>query len=146
MCAEGTLQPVLTVDCVLFGRAGSVLLVRRSRSPFQGTWALPGGKIDYGETVETACRREVREETGLDIRDLRLVGVYSDPARDPRGHFISVVFLGSVDLAADPRAGSDAAAVEFVSDWRSVPIAFDHRQIIEDAERLRDFGATARAD
>src|SRR5262245_61663020 len=91
--------PLLTVDCVVVDADGRVLLVRRRNPPFKGQLALPGGFVKIGETVEAACRREVCEETGIELRKLRLVSVYSDPARDPRGHICSVAFLGTARRA-----------------------------------------------
>ena len=128
--------PALTTDCVVFDARGRVLLIRRKHEPFRGGYALPGGFVDVGETVEHACRRELMEETGLEVGALRLIGVYSDPGRDPRGHTCSVAYLGGVDRA-DVRAGDDAAAAEWVADWRSQTIAFDHAKILADAEALR---------
>src|SRR5690606_7419628 len=87
--------PALTTDCVVFDESGRVLLIRRKFPPFEGGFALPGGFVDVGETVEDACRRELKEETGLEAGDLTLIGVYSDPTRDPRGHTCSVAFIGS---------------------------------------------------
>lgn len=126
--------PALTVDCVVFDPRGRVLLIRRGHEPFKGCYALPGGFVDVGETVEAACRRELLEETGLAAGDLFLVGVYSDPARDPRGHTVSVVFLARLTVPADPVAGDDAAAADWVEDWRGERLAFDHAQILDDAE------------
>jgi 8-oxo-dGTP diphosphatase len=127
--------PLLTVDCVVLDRALGVLLIRRRHSPFQGWLALPGGFVEIGETVEAACRRELLEETGVKVGRLKLVGVYSRPDRDPRGHICSVAFLarakGGKIVAAD-----DAAAAEWVSNWRQAELAFDHREIITDAIRL----------
>lgn len=127
--------PALTADCVVFDRAGRVLLVRRGNEPFKGQYALPGGFVDIGERVEDGARRELREETGVKVGELRLVGVYSEPSRDPRGHTCSVAFVARVE-SADPHAGDDAAAAEWVADWRRKRLAFDHAQIIEDAKRL----------
>ncbi len=127
--------PALTTDCVVFDDRGHVLLIRRKFPPFQGGYALPGGFVEVGERTDDACRRELSEETGLKVGDLRLVGVYSDPGRDPRGHTCSVVYLARVG-SADPKAGDDAAAAEWVEDWRAQPLAFDHAQIIADAEKL----------
>lgn len=128
--------PVLATDCVVFDRRGRVLLIRRGRPPFKGQYALPGGFVEIGETVETACRRELKEETGMTVRALKLVGVYSDPKRDPRGHCCSVAFLARVN-SAKPSAGDDAAAAEWVKDWRREKLAFDHADILADAARLR---------
>jgi 8-oxo-dGTP diphosphatase len=126
---------VLTVDCAVFDAKGRVLLIRRGHPPFKGRHALPGGFVEVGEPVEDACRRELREETGLEAGILRLVGVYSDPKRDPRGHTCSVVFLARVRRAA-PRAGDDAAAAEWVEDWSGLKLAFDHAKILADAARM----------
>jgi 8-oxo-dGTP diphosphatase len=128
-------SPALTTDCVVFDARSYVLLIRRKYEPFRGCYALPGGFVEVGETVEHACRRELREETGLDVGALRLIGVYSDPDRDPRGHTCSVAYLADVDRA-DVHAGDDAAAAEWVADWRSQAVAFDHAKILADAEKL----------
>jgi 8-oxo-dGTP diphosphatase len=134
--------PALTVDCVIYDPQGRLLLIRRKNQPFKGAYALPGGFVDIGETVEAGCRREVREETGLHVDDLRLVGVYSDPSRDPRGHTASAAFVALLPEATTPTAGDDAAAADWVENWRAAPLAFDHAKIIDDAEKLR--GALGR--
>ena len=129
--------PALTVDCVCFDGRGRLLLIRRANPPFRGAYALPGGFVEAGETVENACRRELYEETGLEAGELELVGVFSDPARDPRGPTASVVFASLIE-GAEPRAGSDAAAAEWVAEWREQDLAFDHAEIAAAAEsRLR---------
>jgi 8-oxo-dGTP diphosphatase len=127
--------PALTTDCVVFDDRGYVLLIRRGNPPFEGSYALPGGFVDLGERVEEACRRELGEETGLEVGELRLIGVYSDPGRDPRGYTCSVAYLARIDRAP-VRAGDDAAAAEWVADWRAETLAFDHAQILADAEKL----------
>ena len=116
--------PLLTTDCVVCDTEGRVLLIPRRNEPFKGEYALPGGFVDIGETVEAACRREVLEETGLAVAELRLVGVYSDPGRDPRGHTVSVAFTTTLQSAPQPRPGSDAVSTEWI------------KEIIEDATRL----------
>jgi 8-oxo-dGTP diphosphatase len=127
--------PALTTDCAVFDAQGRVLLIRRKHPPFEGRYALPGGFVDVGETVEAACRRELKEETGLKVGALKLIGVYSEPKRDPRGHTCSIAFLARID-SAEPKAGDDAAAAEWVADWRGLPLAFDHAQILADAQKL----------
>jgi 8-oxo-dGTP diphosphatase len=128
--------PVLTTDCVIFDPAARVLLIRRGHEPFRGAYALPGGFVEVGETTESACRREVEEETGLEVHDLRLLGVYSNPDRDPRGHTVSIAYVTRLAASVVPRSGSDAASAEWVSDWRHLNLAFDHAEILADAEAL----------
>lgn len=134
--AESYAQPSIALDCVVFDARGRLLLIRRKNAPFQGQFALPGGFMELGETTEEGARRELREETGIEAGPLRLVGVYSDPKRDPRRHTVSVVYLGD-SLGGEPRASDDAAHAEFVSDWKSKPLAFDHEVIVRDALVLR---------
>jgi 8-oxo-dGTP diphosphatase len=126
--------PLLTTDCVVVDAKRRVLLVRRGHPPFKGKYALPGGFVDIGETVEDACRRELKEETGVKAGRLELLGVYSDPKRDPRGHTCSVVFLARI-ARATPKGGDDAAAAEWVEDWSKLDLAFDHAKILRDAKR-----------
>jgi 8-oxo-dGTP diphosphatase len=132
---RGQRSPLLTVDCVVVDGEGRVLLIRRGNEPFKGLYALPGGYVECGETVEDACRRELREETGIESGRLRLIGVYSDPGRDPRGHSVAVAFLARVRTAT-AIAGDDAATAEWVARWRGLPLAFDHARIIADAMRM----------
>ncbi|MDX9857732.1 MAG: NUDIX hydrolase [candidate division Zixibacteria bacterium] len=124
-------SPALTVGAVILYPDGDIVLIKRGHAPFAGSWALPGGFVEIGETVEQAIVREAREETGLDIRLERLIGVYSDPARDPRGHTVSVVFLAA-PVGGSLRADSDAADTLKTSDWRSLSLAFDHATILTD--------------
>lgn len=128
-------SPQLTVDCVIVDARGRVLLIERGNEPFKGQFALPGGFVEIGETVEAACRREVKEETGLNPRRLALVGVYSKPNRDPRGPTVSVAYLARVK-SAYAVAGSDARKVLWAAEWKRLPLAFDHKAIIRDALRL----------
>jgi 8-oxo-dGTP diphosphatase len=128
--------PALAADCVIF-HGDAVVLIRRGYDPYRGSYALPGGAVEIGETVEDACRREMREEIGLDVRNLRLIGVYSKPDRDPRGHTVSIAFLADADISK-MQAGSDAASAEVVENWRELQLAFDHRDIIEDAWKFRE--------
>jgi 8-oxo-dGTP diphosphatase len=128
--------PNVTVDCIVFDEQDRLLLIRRRNPPFAGQFALPGGFVDYGETTEAAARRELAEETGLRAEDVQLVGVYSSPDRDPRGHTIGIAYLATVAGGA-PTAGDDAAAAEFRAEWRDLALAFDHNEIVRDAARLR---------
>lgn len=127
--------PLLAADAVILFQEG-IVLIRRVNPPYQGCYALPGGFVEIGETVEEAAKREAKEETGLDIDLLGMVGVYSDPARDPRGHVVSAAFLarGKGRL----QSGSDARTAE-VFPWKELPqLAFDHDRIIRDAFHLAE--------
>jgi len=128
--------PALTVDCVIYDPQGRVLLIRRGHEPFKGAFALPGGFVGIGESAEDACRREVMEEAGVKVGDLHLIGVYSDPRRDPRGHTASAAYLARLAGTPRPNAGSDAAAAQWVEDWRALELAFDHAQILADAGKM----------
>ena len=139
-------NPVPTVDVVILvpdaGPDGGVVLVER-RNPPPG-WALPGGFVDYGETCEHAAEREAREETGLDVELTGLLGVYSDPARDPRQHTLSVVYAAQAPAGAEPRGGDDAARAQFFPlELLPEALAFDHARIIADFRARLDRPAQA---
>jgi 8-oxo-dGTP diphosphatase len=101
----------VTTDCVVSDETGRIALIRRRNDPFKNSYALPGGFVEAGETVESACIREVKEETGLDVSDLRLIGVYSEPRRDPRGHVISIAFAARADLSRLKAAARRSSAL-----------------------------------
>ena len=126
-------SPKLTADGAIV-KDNKILLIKRKNEPFKGKWALPGGFVEYGEKVEDAVVREVLEETGIKAAIKDLIGIYSDPNRDPRGHTITAVYLlnkkGGVLIAED-----DAADAKFF-DINDLPeLAFDHDIIIEDVLR-----------
>ncbi|MGD9610217.1 MAG: NUDIX domain-containing protein [Desulfovibrionaceae bacterium] len=127
-------NPVPTVDAVIHIPGRGVVLIRRKNEPYG--WALPGGFVDYGESVETAAIREAQEETGLTVELTGLLGVYSDPHRDPRQHTMSVVFTAQPVNPAALAAGDDAGdvAVFPVGAWPQ-EMAFDHRRILDDYTR-----------
>ncbi|MHA1732090.1 MAG: NUDIX domain-containing protein [Promethearchaeota archaeon] len=129
--------PLVTTDAIIplvkDGEPAIVMIKRKNPPP---GWALPGGFVDLGETVEAACVREAKEETNLDIKVGKIVGVYSDPARDPRGHTVTVAYLCKVTGAeADLLAQDDAAEVGIFtkSEVDALQVAFDHKKIIEDS-------------
>ena len=123
----------LTVDGAIL-KDNKILLIMRKNQPFKGKWALPGGFVEYSEKTEDAVLREVLEETGLETKINSLVGVYSDPNRDPRGHTISVVYLLEV-YGGCLKGGDDAADAQFF-DLDNLPVlAFDHEVIIKDVLR-----------
>ena len=123
-------NPILTVDGILVLEDG-IVLVRRGKEPGKGLLALPGGIVEYGETVEQAVRREFLEETGLKTEVVRLLGVYSDPGRDPRGHFISLVFQLR-GKGGKLRGGDDAADALVLPIEEARSLAFDHESMIRD--------------
>lgn len=129
--ATGHRNPVPTVDTIIYEPSKGIVLVKRKNPPHG--WALPGGFVDYGETVENAAVREALEETSLAVHLTGLHGVYSDPTRDVRMHTISTVFTASADNPNDVRGGDDASeAIFFPLDRLPEPIAFDHHKIIKD--------------
>jgi len=125
------------VDVALILNKKSIILIKRKNKPFRGYWALPGGFVECGETVESAVIREAKEETGLDINIEGIVGVYSDPERDPRGHVVSICFLGTPDNGKF-KADTDASEVKVfrLEEINSLDLAFDHEKIIKDAIKL----------
>jgi ADP-ribose pyrophosphatase YjhB (NUDIX family) len=130
-CGKDTgkyLTPAPTVD-IIIETSGGIVLIRRNNPPHG--WAIPGGFVDYGETVEHAAVREAKEETGLDVKLTGLLGVYSDPARDPRFHTISTVFTAKAEGV--PAGHDDAAEARIFSlDALPEPLAFDHAGILGD--------------
>lgn len=133
-------NPFPTVDVIVYRPGQGVLLIERINPPHG--WALPGGFIDYGESAEQAAIREAREETGLAVRLTGLLGVYSDPGRDPRFHTLSVVFVVETDEGAMPNAGDDAKTARFFPlDGLPADMAFDHRKIVDDFAQNFQAGA-----
>jgi len=120
-------NPVPTVDIIIRYQGGIVLIKRKNPPP---GWALPGGFVDYGETLEQAAIREAAEETGLAVRLAGQMHTYSDPARDARLHTISTVFVG--DGGGDLRAGDDAGEAAIFTRENLPPLAFDHQRILAD--------------
>ncbi len=129
-------NPYPTADVIIENGSG-IVLVRRKNEPLG--WALPGGFVDAGECVEAAAVREMKEETGLDVQLDTLLYVYSDPARDPRFHTMTIVFVGRAD--GEPVGDDDAAeARSFPLDALPSPIVFDHAGIIADYIHFRATG------
>lgn len=128
-------RPSVTADCVLFGFDGSalnVLLVRRANDPFKGCWAFPGGFMDMDESAEECARRELCEETGLEVDSLRQFHTFSVPLRDPRGRTVTVAFYGLVRVC-DVAGGDDAADARWFPLDGLPPLAFDHDLILQGA-------------
>jgi len=121
--------PFCTVDAII-EIDGGIVIIERSNPPFG--YALPGGFVDYGESLEEAVTREAKEETGLDLTDLKQFHTYSEPTRDPRFHTIGTVFIAKAK--GIPRAGDDAAGLRVVKlgEIQKLQFAFDHKNIIGD--------------
>ena len=132
-------NPTPTVDIIieLIDRPQRpIVLIERQNPPYG--WALPGGFVDYGESVETAARREATEETNLQVELIEQFQVYSDPNRDPRQHTLSVVFLASA--VGEPQAQDDAKTVKLFELWELPSnLCFDHGQILRDYRQYRQY-------
>ncbi|MGI0049753.1 MAG: NUDIX domain-containing protein [Nitrososphaera sp.] len=135
-------NPTPTVDVIL-QRDTKVLMIRRKKDPFKGQLALPGGFVNEGETAEDAMKREAMEETSLEVEPIDILGVYSDPKRDPRKHIMTVVFVGII-LGGPAKAGDDAASIEWVelADIEKKQVAFDHAAILRDYRKWKASGGT----
>lgn len=124
-------RPAVTTDAVIV-KEGKIVLIKRKNDPYKGMWALPGGFVDYGERVEDACVREALEETSLNVELLALLGVYSAPDRDPRGHTVGVIYIARPS-GGELKAADDAAEAKWHDPAEPVELAFDHGQIYADA-------------
>jgi ADP-ribose pyrophosphatase YjhB (NUDIX family) len=135
-------NPIPTVDAII-QKSSFLLVIKRQNGPYKDTFALPGGFVDEGETVEEALIREVFEETSLEIHPIEILGVYSNPKRDPRGHMITVVFI-TIMHGGEPNAGDDAKELHWIplDNINNIDFAFDHKLIIKDYINWRNSGGT----
>jgi 8-oxo-dGTP diphosphatase len=132
--------PKLAADAIieLVDRPGRpVVLIERKFEPHG--WAIPGGFVDIGESLERAAEREALEETSLTVRLIRLLGVYSDPARDARGHTVSAVYIAEASGVPEAQDDAESAGI-FTLDALPAPLAFDHADILDDYRRYRETG------
>ena len=129
-------NPKITVDGIII-KKNKIILIKRKNNPFKNIWALPGGFLEYNEKTEDGVIREIKEETGLITKVKSLIGVYSDPNRDPRGHTISVVYELEI-LQELIKSGDDASEVNFfnINELPDV-LSFDHEKIIIDYLRRK---------
>lgn len=122
-------NPLVTVDIIIELASGGIVLIERKNAPYG--WALPGGFVDYGESLETAAIREAKEETCLDVCLMEQFYTYSDPGRDPRHHTVSTVFIATSE--GTPKGADDAKTAQaFGESQLPTPIVFDHGQILAD--------------
>jgi 8-oxo-dGTP diphosphatase len=138
-------NPIPTVDTII-QKYSQILLVKRKKEPFKGYFALPGGFVNEGERVEDAAKREAKEETSLNIELVDILGVYSEPKRDPRGHIMSTVFIGEIspNNQVEALAHDDAAEIKWMNleELDKAGFAFDHQKIISDYKKWKRSGGT----
>lgn len=131
-------RPAVTADCVVIAKENEpkVLLIRRGNEPFKGCWAFPGGFMNMDETAEQCAVRELEEETGLKVTEIKQIGAYSKVDRDPRGRTVTVAYLVVIDKAEAVKGGDDAAKAQWFPISGLPKLAFDHEEIMKDARRL----------
>jgi ADP-ribose pyrophosphatase YjhB (NUDIX family) len=131
-------NPIPMVDVIIESN-DKIVLIKRGTEPFKGMIAIPGGHMELGETIENAAKREAKEETSLDIELIDILGVYSDPKRDPRKHSIATVFIGK-PIKGGLKPGSDAKKALWVdiNEINLHELAFDHKKILTDYFKWRE--------
>lgn len=131
-------RPAVTADCVVVTKEAEpkVLLIQRGNEPYKGCWAFPGGFMNMDETTEQCAIRELEEETGLKIDEVKQIGAYSRVDRDPRGRTITVAYLAFVDSPVEVKGQDDAAKAEWFALSNLPELAFDHEEIMEEAKKL----------
>ncbi len=132
-------RPAVTVDIIIFRLADKipeVLLIKRGNDPFKDQWALPGGFVDKDEPLENAAARELEEEAGLKNILLTQMHTFGNPGRDPRGHTVSIVYVGYLTEPAESKAGDDATEAEWFSIEKTPQLAFDHTDILKMATSI----------
>ncbi|WP_010227639.1 NUDIX domain-containing protein [Gillisia marina] len=128
----------ITVDAVIIkdlNSSAKILLIKRKNEPYKNNWALPGGFLEAIENLEDAAKRELLEETGVEVEDLIQLKAYGDLNRDPRGRTVSIAFIGIVNKEVRIKAGDDAKEAVWFNLDELPELAFDHSEIIEDAKR-----------
>lgn len=122
----------VTVDIlVINNQTEEILLIKRLNEPFKDCWALPGGFVDENEDLEAAAHRELKEETNLEVDELYQIGAFGTPGRDPRGHMISIAYLGYINETENAKAMDDAKELKWFNINNLPKLAFDHKEIIE---------------
>jgi 8-oxo-dGTP diphosphatase len=130
-------NPIPTIDIILFENSNSnkVLLIKRKKDPFKDYFSLPGGFVNEGEKVEDAVRREAEEELLVKVEPIDILGVYSDPHRDPRGHIMSITFIVKI-MSGELKAGDGVAEIKWteINNLGNIKLGFDHLKILYDYE------------
>ena len=131
-------RPAVTADCVVMTREAEpkVLLIQRGNEPFKGCWAFPGGFMNMDETTEQCAVRELEEETGLKVTEIKQIGAYSKVDRDPRGRTVTVAYLAIIDKPEAVKGLDDAAKAQWFPISDLPKLAFDHEEIMADAKKL----------
>jgi mutator protein MutT len=137
-------NPIPTIDAIIHNHKNQILLVKRGNEPFKDHLSLPGGFVNFGEKVEDALKREVKEEASLNVEPMEILGVYSEPNRDPRGHIMSVVFICLTVDDLNGKAGDDAKEMHWINlnEFEKHDLAFDHKKILQDYVRWRHHNST----
>jgi 8-oxo-dGTP diphosphatase len=137
-------NPIPTIDAIIHNDKNQILLIKRMKDPFMNLLSLPGGFINSGEKAEDALKREVKEEVFLDVEPLEILGVYSDPSRDPRDHIISIVFICLIMDYLKGKAGDDVSEIYWknLNELDTFNLAFDHKIILEDYLKWRNHNST----
>lgn len=143
-------HPAITADCVTFSSAADgslwILLIQRKQDPYKDCWAFPGGFMNINETAEAAAKRELAEETGLHVKQVQQIGVYSAVERDPRERVVTIAYMTFVE-GLPPVTGSDDARIAQWFPLEALPsLAFDHAQILSDAIRRRNIQQHLKAE
>ena len=128
----------ITLDTIIIkdlNFSAKILLIKRKNEPFKNSWALPGGFLEETEGLKEGARRELKEETGVEVEDLKQLKTYGDLNRDPRGRTISIAFIGILNTDVKIKAGDDAKEADWFSLDELPKLAFDHSEIIADAKK-----------
>ena len=139
-------HPAITADCVVFAHDGEdikVLLIQRKNEPCKGCWALPGGFMNIDETADDAARRELKEETGLEVNDVHQVGAFTKVDRDPRERVVTIAYYTIINGIRDVTGSDDAALAKWFSLYALPPLAFDHAEILMKAAHMAFQSAAA---
>ena len=134
-------RPAVTADSVVIAneKEPKVLLIQRGNEPFKGQWALPGGFLNMDETTEQCAVRELEEETGLKVTEIKQIGAYSKVDRDPRGRTITVAYLAIIDKVENVKGLDDAAKAQWFPISNLPKLVFDHEEIIADAKKILSY-------